>query len=275
MVLRITRTFHLCCSKHSTWHFALGAINRHQTRSRRVYVAHRFGGSSKGTNGLSKSKIAPSSPNFWMLLDCWSSTPCMPLTHICCQCINSIRRLRDPPDLFDAEKYSASAAQHAASANSGSPLGRASELTFSDLSPLIYHETECNLSSQVFTKPYFDSNRQRSRPPLADSYFATVHSSISSHEASCLIQRVRLRALKWCITAIFNDICLFCSYHVSCWNTKKKQASKGTLQLIGRHGVWTSLFLFICNRRWTGGFIRCWILLPKITGKMFLTSTKD
>jgi hypothetical protein len=63
--------------------------------------------------------------------------------------------------LFDAEKYSASAAQHAASANSGSPLGRTSELTFSDLSPLIYHETECNLSSQVQKKPHFDSNRQQ------------------------------------------------------------------------------------------------------------------
>jgi hypothetical protein len=116
------------------------------------------------------------------------------------KCIKGIRRLRDPPQFFDAvaaEKVEKSTAAESAASLAGEDAsnmaGQSSCMMFSDLSPLIYHEVDCNLSSQIhILLPFI--------PPS--------------------------KAVKMHV--------LFNIYHVSCWNTKKKQASKGQLQLIGR-----------------------------------------
>jgi hypothetical protein len=73
------------------------------------------------------------------------------------QCIKGKNRLRVAAEFFNAEKSSATAA------SSGYPAERStaqvtsadSDVMFSDLSPLIYHESECAMSSQVQPQPHF------------------------------------------------------------------------------------------------------------------------
>lgn len=73
------------------------------------------------------------------------------------QCIKGKNRLRVAAEFFNAEKSTATAASsgYPAERSSTSVTSADSDVMFSDLSPLIYHESECAMSSQVQPQPHF------------------------------------------------------------------------------------------------------------------------
>jgi hypothetical protein len=102
------------------------------------------------------------------------------------QCIKGKNRLRVAAEFFNAEKSSATAA------SSGYPAERStaqvtsadSDVMFSDLSPLIYHESECAMSSQVQPQPHFYCSNlilfflKFLYVHISGSHFASIHPAI-------------------------------------------------------------------------------------------------
>jgi hypothetical protein len=96
--------------------------------------------------------------------------PFLLVTIVFIQCIKGSNRLRADVKVFNADKTAVSGGSaFSATSSSSSPPGLTSvsssvhsDLVFSVLSPLIYHESECDLSSQV-KHENFHCKRQLSR----------------------------------------------------------------------------------------------------------------
>lgn len=120
------------------------------------------------------------------------------------QCIKGRNRLRAAVKVFDAEKSAGSAVSAEYSLKSPD-----SGLVFSELSPLIYHESECDLSSQVIFK---NSNGNYQTGYIL---FAIVHTrNVQVHILLPFIppaEAVKLHVLfnVYVHICVFSQICLF------------------------------------------------------------------
>ena len=122
------------------------------------------------------------------------------------QCIKGRNRLRAAVKVFDAEKPAGSAVSAEYSQKSPD-----SGLVFCELSPLIYHESECDLSSQVIFKNTHSSGNYKTGYIL----FAIVHTrNVQVHILLPFIppaEAVKLHVLfnVYVHICVFSQICLF------------------------------------------------------------------